>query len=165
MSMCCARFGLRQHILDGCRSFLATKLLDLESLHDLGGRDEADDWDASCFNRLASTLFSVDQRQYAHDDSVRGADGFNGTKRRSSSRDYVLDDSDTITCLERSFDGFPGSVSLCLFAYGKGSHGAIGISAGIADSVGNRVSPKGEPADWPMIDRPSGLIVVNLAST
>src|SRR4029077_7532277 len=60
-----------------------------------------------------------------------------------------------ITFPEGTFYELPRSVSLRLFSYRECPHRTIGLSAGIADRVGNRISAECKAAY--RIDRPSRL--------
>jgi len=123
------------------------RLLGLERLDDLSCRDETDDRNAGCFNRLSSTFFPVRICKYACYESIRGTDGLDCAQRRSAGGDHIFYHGYPIAFSEWSLDGLSRSVRFCLFPHGEGSQRTIGISAGVTDGIGDRVGAEREAAD------------------
>src|SRR5882724_6159535 len=84
-----------------------------------------------------------------------GTDRLDGAERRSTGSDHIFYHGDMITFPEGTFYELPGSVSLCLFSYGKCPKRMIGLGAGVANCVGDWIRAKRKAPN--RINRPSRL--------
>ena len=128
---------------------------------------------------MSPSLFAIHKRQDSRNDTIRRLHGINGTERGTAGGDDVFDDSYAIAASEGALEQSAGSVTFCLLSHGECSERMTGPGAGVADRIRDGVGTQRQPADGidtpiafskdesasgPMIERPSGLIVVSLAS-
>src|SRR6267143_33517 len=147
MLMFFVSFVRRRRIQVGYPSLSPGRALGLESSEDLACGDQADNGNAAGFNRLPSTLLTVDQSEHAGYNAVCRTHGFNSAECRSASGNYVLYHSHAITLFEGSFDRFTRSVGLYFFSHRECSERMVGSSAGVADSIGDWIGTEGETAN------------------
>ncbi len=73
-------------------------------------------WNTTCFDNVVSSFIAINECEYSSNYASSCLYRGNCLECRTSSRDYVFNDNDAITCLKWALNQLPGSMYLCLFA-------------------------------------------------